>query len=789
MRAQSDLPRRPRRLSRRGRIGIVVGLIVIILLLTSLRSIAGFYTDYLWFKELHFTQVFSGILVSRILLALVFSLAFFGLMFGNLTLAERLSPKFLELSPEDELVQRYRQILGPHSRAVRIVTSVIFALFAGVGTNSQWNNWLLFRDGVSFGVKDPQFHKDVSFYVFKLPFIHFLLNWLFVSGVVTLIVCIVSHYLNGGIRVLSSGERVSPQVKAHISVLLGGLALIKAVEYWFARYSIDLSTSHVVDGATYTEVHANLPADYILLSIAVIAAGMFLFNIRQRGWTYPAVAVALWALVWILIGAVYPAVIQALRVDPSENVKERPYIARNIEATRSAFGLTNVKTVSFQGNASLTSKDVSGKTPIAKANAQTLANIRLLDPTYIKNSFDRLQAIRSYYQFPDLDVDRYPIDGKLTETLLAVRELNESDVPSGFVNQHLQYTHGYGVVVSPANQNGVQADGTPNFSLSDIPPSGSPKVTQPDVYFGEDLSGYVIAKSKQPELDYQDAASNTVTTTYSGSGGVPLGSIFRRLAFSLHFGDINPLISGQVTSKSRIMYNRNISTMVHKAAPFLKYDSDPYGTVINGRLYWIYDAYTTTDRYPYSQQADTTDMPNTSGLSGKFNYVRNSVKVVIDAYNGSMRFYVNDPSDPIIETYEKAFPKLFTPLKDADVDTPGLLEHLRYPEDLFRVQTNMYGQYHLTDPNAFYTKANAWTISQDPGSGSPGTVQGTQTIEPNGQLGAFRVKRMDPTYLLTDLPGQTKESFLILRPFVPVSPSDKQQNLTAFMVAKSDPGD
>jgi uncharacterized membrane protein (UPF0182 family) len=790
MRASTDLPRPSRRLTQRTRVVVVAIVVLAILLLTSVRGLAGFYTDYLWFDSVHFATVFRGILFTRILLALVFAVAFFALLFLNLTIVERVSPKFIQLGDDDELVQRYRDTLKPHSRWVRIITSLIFGLVAGVGTNSEWNNWLLFRNSTSWHIKDPEFHKDISFYVFKLPFINFVLGWLFAGIIVIVLVSLVSHYLNGGVRIQPTGERVTPQVKAHISVLLGALALVKAVQYYFAQFNIVLATGHVVEGGTYTEVHANLPADRILIAIGLIAAGLFLYNIREKGWLIPGIAVALWVLVWALAGVIYPAAIQALKVDPSENVREAPYIDRNIAATRDAYGLDNVQVDSFSGNQNLTASAVTGKSPTDKAAAATLANIRLLDPDFVQNAFSRLQELRGYYTFPDLDVDRYVIHNELTETLLAVRQLNASNAPPGFINQRLQYTHGYGAALAPANQEGVMANGQPDFSLSDIPPAGTPKLTTPDIYFGENLNGYVIAHSKQPELDYQDAAGNTVTTSYDGTGGVKLGSLLRRAAFALRFGDINPLISGQVDSDSRIMWVRNINQMVRKAAPFLRYDADPYATILDGKVYWVIDAYTTTNRYPYSQQFNGTDLAGNGGLANtNFNYVRNSVKVVIDAYNGSMRFYVTDPDDPIIRTYEKIFPKLFTPLADANRYDPGFLDHLRYPEDLFRVQTDMYGRYHLTTTNAFYTQANSWSISQDPGSGSPGSVATTSSTNASGVI-TTSLKPMAPLYLLGSLPGGTEQNFLLLRPFVPLATrSQQKQNLTGFMVAESDPSD
>ena len=787
MKVPADVPRRTRRATR-GRI-IIVAVVVAFLLLTSLRSVAGFYTDYLWFNELHFTSVFRGVLVVQVLLALFFTVLFFTILLVNLVIADRIAPRFRPVGPEDELVQRYREVVGPHANKVRVGVAVLFALFMGVGTRSQWNNWVLFRHNSSFHIKDPQFGRDIGFYVFQLPFIKFVIGWLFAAIIISLIVTIVFHYLNGGIRVQSPVQRVTPQVKAHISVLLGVLALVKAVSYWFERFDLVLSTKHVVAGATYTSVHADLPAKTLLIVIAIIAAGLFIFNIYQKGWTLPIIAVGLWGLVWVLVGGIYPAAIQALKVSPAENLRERPYIQRNINATQAAYGIAKVNTHPFAGNATLTASAIDS----SPANQQTLQNIRLLDPLFVRDAFNKLQEIRGFYQFNDLDVDRYNLANGLNQTLTAVREIKPSDVPTGFVNQHLVYTHGYGAAMSPANQNGVNpADGTPNFVVSDIPPvsvSGAPKLdTQPRVYYGQAQSNYVIVGSAQPELDYQNAKGDNVSRSYDGTGGVPMGSIVRRVAFALRFGDLNPVISGLVTSKSRIQYVRDVADRVRKAAPFLKYDSDPYAVLLNGRIYWIQDAYTVTNRYPYAQPANIDRVPVTSGLNSQFNYVRNSVKVLVDAYNGTLRFYVVDPTDPIVQTYQKAFPELFAPMSKMNADVPGLTDHLRYPEDLFRVQTNMYGRYHLTNPDFFYSQANAWTISQDPGSGSPSqAAASTQTFGPNGQIITTRRQRMAPTYQLTHLPADPSQAFLILQPFVPVSPSDKQQNLTAFMTAKSDP--
>jgi uncharacterized membrane protein (UPF0182 family) len=801
MRTPTDMPRRFPRASRRTRIVVLVAIVVLILGLTSLSGLARFWTDYLWFQSVGFTSVFRGVVLTKLLLAIVFVAIFFGLMYANLVIADRVAPTEPPPGPPDELVTRYREIVSPHGRWVRIAASVIFALLAGIGANREWNNWDLLRYHVSFGVTDPEFHKDIGFYVFQLPFIKFLLGWGFEAMVVVLIVTTVAHYLNGGIH-LQGERRVTPAVKIHLSVLLAILALIKAIDYYFQRLELALSRSHVVNGATATSVHADKPAKLLLMIIGFIAAALFLYNIREKGWLLPGVAVALWALVYILVGAVYPAVYQALRVSPSELSRETPYIQRNINATRAAYGLDKVNVVpSFQASPTVTTSEIQGDTPQAQANQQTLANVRLLDPAVnIKNTFDKYQALRSYYQFNDLDLDRYdlpnpsnPAQTQEMATITAVRELNQS-VPSGFVNQHLAYTHGYGAVLAPISQSGVSSTGTPNFTLSDLPPSGVPQLSETgsQIYYGigSDTGGYVVAASKTSELDYaSDKTGVEVRTKYSGHGGVAAGSLIRRLAFAIRFGDPNLVLSGQISPSSRVMYIRNINDRVRKAAPFLKYDSDPYAVILGGKVYWVVDAYTTTDNYPYSQNANTDRVPPNSGLSGTFNYVRNSVKVVISAYDGSMHFFVMNTDDPIIKVYERAFPDLFTPVSKAPQIIPGIVSHFRYPEDIFRVQTNMYGRYHLTDAPDFYTQAQAWAVSPDPGSGPLSNNSALAPIlGPNGTLVAPPVARLQPQYVLAHLPGSTQQSFLLVTPYVPTGSSTERQNLTGLMTASSDPG-
>lgn len=780
MRTPTGVPSRRPRLTRR-RIWLIVAVVVVVVLLFSLRGIAVFYTDYLWFHQVNLGQVWRGVLGAKVGLALVFIAIFFVGLWASLAIADRLSAKFRPLGPEDELVRRWKATVGPHVVAVRTVVALVLAILTGVNASGQWNNWILFRNSVSFGTTDPQFHKDISFFVFRLPFLSFLVGWVFWALVIIAIVTAVAHYLNGGIRFQGPGQRVSPQVKAHLSVILALMAIDKAIGYYLQIFKLDTSTRGYVEGATYTDVHAQLPALRLLIVISLAAAVIFVVNIWRQGWVLPVVGVGLWVFISLVVGVIYPAIIQQFKVQPSQNSLEHPYIARNISATRTAMNIGNVKTEGFQASANLTTAQIA-------ANADTLSAARVWDPEFAQPTFEKLQDIRSYYRFNELAIDRYDINGQVTPALVAVRQLNSDQLPAqSWVNSHLQYTHGYGAVLSPANV--AATDGNPTFVVNDVPPTssgGQPNLTQPSVYYGLNISGYVIANTKQAEIDYQQANGNNVEVHYTGSGGVPAGSFFRRVAFALRFSDINPLISGLVTSNSRVMFVRDIRDRVAKAAPFLQFDSDPYPVLLNGRIYWIQDAYTTTDNYPYGQEADTSALPDNSGLKTNFNYVRNSVKILIDAYNGTMTFYEMDPHDPIVETYAKAFPGMFTPASKMSAE---LRAHLRYPEDIFAVQAAAYGRYHITNATSFYNAGDAWDLSQSPGAGSPSAALAT-TASTNAQgavVGPTQAARMSPIYQQMRIPGEPGTSFNILEAFVPVSQNDQQQNLTAFIVANCDP--
>jgi uncharacterized membrane protein (UPF0182 family) len=566
-------------------------------------------------------------------------------------------------------------------------------------------------------------------------------------------------------------------VKAHLSVLLGVLALLKAVDYWLQRFELTTSDTGVADGAFFTDVEARLPAMQLLMLISLFAAALLLYNIRRRGWTLPVIAVGLWAFVAVVMGGVYPAVIQQFRVNPDERAKELPYIARNIEATQAAYGLApETNDFDYDRTEDLAADDV-------RELADVFRNIRVLDPAQVANTFDRLQGERDFYRFTEpLDTDRYMIDGEMRQVLLAVRELNTSETGS-WVRSHVQFTHGYGVAMAVASE--TDGAGDPAFSVGELPLQVADGVAieleQPQVYFGEDLGGYAVVGAVDDEVDYTNERDESVRYRYTGEGGVGMGSLLRRAAFALRFGAVEPLISGQITGDSRVLYVRDIEQRVETVAPFLSWDADPYAVVHDGRIVYVLDGYTTTDLYPYSQQADTSDLPPSSGLRLGLNYVRNSVKAVVDSYDGTVTLYVMPVDDPLIDAWRRAFPDLFV---DYDQMPAGLRDHMRYPEDLFRVQTDLWGRYRLDDAGEWYDRALEWAVAQDPGTGLGSRFQETQAAD--GTI-TSEVQRIAPVQQLVRLPGREETSYTIVRSYVPFSENDQKKELTAFIVGEVTP--
>ena len=791
MRTPKDLstPRSPRS-RRRARWWVIGAVVVFIILLASLRTLASVYTDGLWFSSVGYHNVFSTLLVVKLGLFGTFGAIFFVVMWVNLVACDRLATEDLGAVQKDELVRRYQQIVRPYAGRLYIALAIIMALIAASGTIGEWQNWILFRHGGNFGVKDPQFGKDVGFYVFKLPFLNFVVDWTLAILIVTLVVTALFHYLNGGILPQRGIPRVRPAVKAHLSVLLALIALTKAAGYILQRWGLVNAHDGYVGGAGYTDVHARLPALLLLVVVSIFAAAILLFNIRRQGWTLPVLAVGIWAFVALVVGVIYPALLQTLKVTPAQSSLEAPYIQRNIKATRAAYDLNGVTVKSFDATTNVS------KTSVAQS-AATLNNIRLWDPdpSITLQTFQRQQAIKSYYTFQSLGVDRYTVGGQVTPVLIGVRDISPTNLPSqSWVNQHLQFTHGDGAVVALANK--AQSNGNPTYGIKDVPPSSSnglPKITQPNVYFSTGDSGYVVADTKQLELNYQTGNGTNVESHYSSTGGVQLTSLLNRAAFALRLGDFNLLISDQITDKSRIMFVRDPVQIAEKAAPFLTFNQDPYAVVNDGQIYWIVDGYTTTNQYPYSQNADTQQVAAGSGLPGSYNYVRNSVKVVINAYSGKTTFYNADPGDPILRAYEAAFPNMFSPLSKM---SPGLQAHLRYPPDIFSIQSAIYGRYHLTSPPQFYSASNAWQLSPTAGAGPQSqSLQVQVTLNQQGEAVSSSPSRMAPLYQVTGVPGSSSptQAFTVLDAYVPATQSNatgaNNPNLSAFMVATSDPGD
>ena len=766
-------PARPRRFGTGRRILVVV-VVAAVLLLLSLRGLANFWTDYLWFDSVDFAAVWRTLLFTKIVLGLIGIVVAFGLILGNLWLAQRVGPELAPPGPGEQLVLRYRSWARSRRWWMLLGVSGFFGLVLGLGAVGWWEDWLLFSNRQAFGVTDPVFSNDIGFYVFQVPFWRDLFGWAFQFVVVTSLVVAAFYYLNGSIRVLPRGLRVAPGVKVHLSVLLAVLTLLKAVGYWLDQFDLLYSERGAAFGATYTDIHARLPALRLLFFISLFAALLLLVNIRMRGWILPAAAVGLWLVTSIALGGIWPAAVQRFSVQPDEINKELPYIERNIGATRVAFGLGEVEVRAFAADQTLTAEDLA-------LNAPTIDNVRLWDPAVLLTTYRQLQELRPFYQFDDVDVDRYVLDGEVTQVMLSPRELDEADLPgAGWVNRHLVYTHGYGAVVSPANS--VTPEGQPAFLVKDIAQeAGVPEglgISQPRVYFGEavDSGNFVVVGTKEQEVDYPlEAAGGEATfayNSYDGSGGIRMGSFFRRAAFALRFADLNTLISGQITGDSRVLMVRNIRDIVEKAAPFLHADADPYTVILEGKLVWVIDLYTTTDRYPYSTPAFTGRLNAArADLPDGFNYVRNAVKATVDAYDGTVTFYVVDEADPMLATYRSIFPSLFTPMAEMPAT---LQEHLRYPEDLFRVQSDMFQRYHVTDSRVFFNNTLAWQVARDPS---------TTPLESFRLAYSADNRPMVPYYLLMRLPGEADLSYLVLQPFTAAS----RPNMVSFLVAKSDP--
>ncbi len=776
MRRSSDLtddsPRR--RITGRG-ILIGFGALFLFVLIFG-RAIARFYVDYLWHTALGRGDVFWGVIGAKFTLFVGFFLVFVLISAFNLFIADRVAPTSFPANVHP-YVERFHDVFGHRLRLVRYIVAVLFAMLLALPAIAQWQSWLLFRNAREFGISDEQFGVDVGFYVFQLPFLTFVLSWLFVALIVVLLLTAAAHILNGGVVFVSPMPVVRQSTKAHIAVLLAVLAIVKAADYWLDRYQVTNSQRGIVQGATYAVVKAQLPAILLLILIALLTAGLYLSVVKTGSFRLPLIASALWLVVAIVGGIIYPAVVQSLVVNPNQETREQPFIERNVVATRQAIGLTDVEVRSVDFG-TLTTADVEG-------DLTPLENVRLLNPTEMQSRFLVDRGEVAGLTIDDLDVDRYKLDDDTEpeEVLIAARELQLSGVTNrSWQGLHLINTRGCGLVLAPTGR--VLESQRPDYRT--VP------LDRPELYFSPILSGYAIANSESTERVCDEPHQ------YEGKNGVQMNSFVRRAAFALAFLDYNVLGSGAITHDSQMLWVRGVNDRLEKLAPFLSYDTDPYPAAVGGRAVWVVDAYTTSTRYPYGERIGDVQRKQPSGLADNDNYVRNSVKAVVDAYSGEVTFYVVDDKDPILAAWRSAFPNLFTPIELMPAE---LRDHLRYPEDLFRIQTDMYSKYRI-DPSLFFQRdGNAWSVAQAPSvtptssTGdviTPASADNTVTAAQQTFATESDALRFSPYYTVfdTSLPDDPrKNEFVLLRPYVPFSTNDERTELQSYMIASSDPED
>ena len=767
----SSGPQNPLRPKRPGPFALTA--IVLVILGSLLVGLSGFYADFLWFRSVEFQTVWSTVLITKASLFIFFGLITSLFITTNIYLAYRSRPLYAPVSVEADNLERYRGQLEPIRRWVLLAIALGFFYFSGTSGVALWERWMQFRNATPFGVKDSQFGLDISFFVFKLPFYEALLAWAISTLILTIIASAAVHYLYSGIRLQVPEDKTTVAARVQLSVLLGIFVLIKAVAYWFDRYALALKEGRLITGLSYTDVNALLPAKAILAGISIICALLFFANIIRRSWVLPAAGVSLLVISSVLIAGVYPAAIQQFQVKPSESSKEAPYIQRNIDATRAAYGLSDVDVRDYRATIETSAGQL-------KNDEATISNIRLLDPTVVPSTFRQLQQIKPFYSFADsLDVDRYTIDGVKRDSVVALRELSiEGNPVRNWINDHLVYTHGFGFVSAFGNT--IDPDGKPTFSVGDIPPTKGLGEFQPRIYFGENVPDYSIiggAKGSDPvELDYPDDNSENGQRnyTYTGKGGVPMGSLFTRLLFAIKYQEQRIVLSNLINSDSKILFNRNPNERVAKVAPWLTLDGNIYPAVVDGRILWIVDGYTTSNGYPYSRKTNlagaTTNTITTraaavrSLASRDISYMRNSVKATVDAYDGTVKLYQWDTKDPVLATWSKAFPGTVNP---KSAMSKSLLEHIRYPEDLFGVQRDVLSSYHVKTADAFYGGQDFWRVPTDPSS-----LGANAGIQP-------------PYYMTLQLPDQEKAAFSLTTSFVP---RGNRQNLTAFASVNSDFG-
>jgi uncharacterized membrane protein (UPF0182 family) len=775
--------RRPRPPGRRRPSPLLLTAVALVVLFLVLSLFTGVWTEKLWFDSVGYSKVFTRLLWTRVGLFLVFG-ALMALVIGiNLYVAYRLRPIFRPNTPDQANLERYREVVTPIRRLLLIGVSVVLGIFAGVSATGQWRTFLLWEHRQSFGKTDPYFHKDIGFYFFSLPWFHYLVDFATTALVIGLMAAVLVHYLYGGIR-LQGANRFSGAAQAQVSVLLGLLLLLKSGDYWLDRFDLTTQTGGLITGMTYARDHAVLPSKNILMFISLICAILLFANVFRRTWLLPSVGIALLALSAILLGAVWPTIVQKFQVNPSAADKESPYIEKNIKATRTAYDVADSKVSQYDATATLNSSKLA-------ADAASLPGIRLVDPQVVSSTFEQLQQVRGYYSVPNvLDVDRYQIDGNERDLVLAARELNINGLPDSqknWLNEHTVYTHGYGMIAAYGNQQDAQnkpvtgnGAGDPVWAEQKLPPVGQlSDLTKggyrPQIYYGEQSPEFSIVgrpKGAKPiELDTPQANGSGASRTnvYTGPG-VAVGSTFRKLLYAMKFGDSNIFLSSRVNADSKILYDRSPRERVQKVAPWLTVDSDALPAVVDGKIVWLLDGYTTSDKYPLSEQRSLDEMVS-DALNPRaafatlptdhINYMRNSVKAVVDAYTGAVTLYAWDDTDPLLKAWESIFPGTVKSKKTIPAD---LLAHMRYPEDLYKVQRNVLADYHVTNPKTFYEGSDKWDVPQDPETDT--------RKQPPYRLSVATATGEKPVFSLTSV-------------YVPT----KRQNLAAFMAVGADAAD
>ena len=756
----------------RNRSPLIITAAIIFAIGAAFAYFGGYYVDWLWFKSVGFTSVWTTVLVTKIQLFLLVGLLTAAIIATNIYIAFKRRPLYVPTSIEVSGLERLRAQIEPIRRLVFVGITAALIYFAGSSGMVFWKEWMLFKNSTSFGVKDPQFGLDVSFFAFKLPLYQALIGWAISTLILAALASAFVHYMYGGIRTQVETERTTVAARVQISILLGLVVLLKAVAYWFDRYALALKEGRLITGLTYTDVNALLPAKAILSAIAVICALLFFANIVRRSWLLPAAGTALMVISSVLIAGIYPGAIQQFQVKPSESSKEAPYIQRNIDATRFAYDIEQVKMQDYNATISTAAGQLA-------KDAATIGNIRLMDPNVLSATFRQLQQIKPYYGFPEsLDIDRYTVNGVSRDAVVAVRELNIEGNPSrNWINDHLVYTHGFGFVAAYGNT--VDADGKPNFLVGDLPPTKGLGAFQPRVYFGENVPDYSIigGKSDSPvEFDYPDdsSANGQKNYTYTGKGGVPIGSLLNKLIFAVKYGEQRIVLSNLINSESKILFIREPRERVAKVAPWLTLDGDPYPAIVDGKITWIIDGYTTSAGYPYSRQTSLADATadaltaNSAAVTAQanrsVNYIRNSVKATVDAYDGTVTLYQWDTKDPVLKTWMKAFPDS---VKPKSAMSAKLLEHVRYPEDMFRVQRDILSSYHVQSAAAYYGGQDFWRVPRD-----PSTFGANAGAQP-------------PYYMTLQMPGSEKPAFSLTTPFVP---RGGRENLSAFAAVNANAG-